>query len=444
MSTLVNTTGQEDDPQVIKPQNTKTPSFKRTQIRTFTDHLQDNNMIGSLTIRGPSNPRFIELNRNELFTALVDLYSLHFQAKWDILKRMVHSHHRSVTNYEIRYLARVYVSHWFIDFYVSIREATRKLPLAHNSAHYTRELGTQSQVYDNFLTLVLNSMKPTRLNGWLDCSIFIPVINFHPLWSSPSGANYFNIKDFCLDPELFSALIKVMTDPNSDWQTSTYSNDVLGRPFWLFDWHGNQAFAWFPQDDNFNQDDQNLAYIIGVACTPLLAPRDEDTPQQYPSNETPAADEIFEYKRVEQQSFHSNYDKDIIEHHRLKLVWDVALSHEEQEAENKRVHAENDKILVAEYNKLAALQQPTSMLTDASDATEETITEEIPLTVSKEDLIAQAKTTAKFKTVRTTKPVNYIANMYKIVTYKYYCLVIMRSDIHTRTAAHKMLIFKDY
>lgn len=64
--------------------------------------------------------------------------------------------------------------------------------------------------------------------------------------------------------------------------------DTLGRPFWLFDWHANNTCcAWFPAEGNFSMEDITLGYILGVACTPRLGPRDVDDWQIFPDGIVP-------------------------------------------------------------------------------------------------------------------------------------------------------------
>ena len=81
----------EGNTPVIKAPASRPPSSSRTTAQILADQLHQSNYIGSFTIRGPNNPRFIELNCNEIFNALRDLYSLHFTEKWDILKKWLSS-----------------------------------------------------------------------------------------------------------------------------------------------------------------------------------------------------------------------------------------------------------------------------------------------------------------------------------------------------------------
>lgn len=441
MSGLDEDTTPEGNTPVIKAPASRPPSFSRTTTQIFVDQLQQMNHIGSFTILGPNNPRFIELNRNEIFNALRDLYTLHFMSKWDILKRVVKFHWNSTTAEEAKYLSQVYISHWFLDVYASNREACRKLPLVCTLDKFAVEIGIQSTIYDNYLTLLLNALKPTRVTGTPDSSILIPIICTTPFWNHLDGNNYFNIDGFILNTELFSALMQVMTDPNSKWLMNTYSNDVLGRPFWLLDWHNDQIFSWFPEDENYNQDDINLALILGVACTPHLAPSDDDIPQQYPNNVVPNADTIFKYERRIPAQFYSNYDQRVVGHQKLKITWEEMLTHNEIEAARQKNEEEYNIQLKAEYTKLVN-SRPAAM--DTAEGSGQAV---VPFRATGEmidqELMAHAKTKIKMIDPPLTKEDSFVANMYKIMDYKYYARVIRRIDTNTRTATHKLLIYND-
>ena len=199
---------------------------------------------------------------------------------------------------------------------------------------------------------MLNALKPTRVTGTLDSSILIPIICATPFWNHPDGNNYFNIDGFILDAKLFSTLMNVMTDPNSKWLMNTYSNGVLGRPFWLLDRHNDQIFAWFPEDENYNKDNTNLALILVVACTPHLASRDDDIPQQYPNNVVPNAGTIFQYERKIPAQFYSNYDQRVVGHQKLKITWEEMLTQTEIEAARQKNEEEYNIQLKAESTKL--------------------------------------------------------------------------------------------
>jgi len=143
-----------------------------------------------------------------------------------------------------------------------------------------------------------------------------------------------------------------MTDPNSKWLMNTYSNGVLGRPFWLLDRHNDQIFAWFPEDENYNKDNTNLALILVVACTPHLASRDDDIPQQYPNNVVPNAGTIFQYERKIPAQFYSNYDQRVVGHQKLKITWEEMLTQTEIEAARQKNEEEYNIQLKAESTKL--------------------------------------------------------------------------------------------
>lgn len=438
MSTEETQTAPIDSPTVIVTPAPEPKSFSRTTARIITDQLQKIRHAGSMKTSGPDNPRYITLNRNEIFTALVELYTLHFEAKWDIIKRLVRAFQTPNNVSSTTYLARVYISHWFLDVYVSNREACSKLPLARNSDHFRQEIGTQSSMYDNYLTLLLNSLKPTRLHGKARSSLLIPLITDRPTWTNNTTLDYFNIRHFTTNTQLFSALIHLMKDPAYGWLLNTYSNDVLGRPFWLLDWHKSKAYAWFPEDENYNRDDLVLAFILGVSCTPHLAPRDDDIPQQYPDNLLPTIDAGYTHNRRIPTQFHGNYSRRVIEHPTHESKWEEDIPQAEVEDARKKAIAECTRSAEAIYNQL--LSELKARRAQAGlGGTEGQQPEQEELDAIKKI----AETSISMPKVPTTREVVYHAAMFKIGDYKYYHKVVRKIEINTRAAAHKIMIYKD-
>lgn len=426
---------------VAKTHTNGPPSFTRTPIKTLTDRLQSLNLIGTTTRIGFNNTRTVQLKTQDIYDALVNLYRLHFASKWYILSPVLSPHYRNQTaDKGAEILAQVYISHWFVDLYNGIRDALRKHPLTRFTDHYSQELGIESTTYDNYLTLLMNNLKPTRLHGWIDNSLFIPVIHKEPNFENTVTRNYFYINRFNSNDELFSALIDAIKNPTFGWQLSTPANDALGRPFWLLDWHAEKAYAWFPEEDNYNKDDLNLAFILGVACTPHLALRDDDIPRQYAGNTFPADNIIFKHKRHLPPQFPSNFDVRIVEDQCLNTSWPVPLTPSEQKEADEIARIATETQIQAEVIRMKKKRTATALALTESDTT---TSELVPQSETDRRLYAEASARINKVRPQTHKINTHLGCMYKIVDYKYYAKVIRKIDDNTRTAAHKILIYQD-
>lgn len=420
--------------------NTGPKTFSRTSTRTLADQLQHIRHIGNSFISGPTHPRYIALETQEIFKSLVDLYALHFQSKRLILDPMLERINLPRATDRYKHIARIYVSHWFLDLYATNRDACTRLPLARHIDHYRTEIPHQSLIYDNYLVLLLNSMKPTKLFGLQDSSYYVPYITNTPNWKS-SSCNYFNIVGFTYDVTIFTALIRILTDSSHGWQTNAYSSDPLGRPFWLLDWHDGKAYAWFPEDDNYNRDDTNLAFILGVSCTPLLAHRDPDVPKQYPTNSPVDPNYRFPYERTTQIVYHGGFEKRVIENSIQPFEYQDDMTTEEENVAITLATADREAKVqdLARKRRAELTKQSTSALVP-THASGPVSTPEIP---SLEELIAQFDAELAPPLIDNHISRTYHANMYTITDYIYYCRVIAKADINPRAAAHKILIYID-
>lgn len=367
-------------------------------IKQVAHILQSNHLIGCFKMKGPLTVRYIQLNSNDIFMSLVDLYIIPFQAHWKCFSHMVSPHSLPHVN-PVTYLARVYISHWFLDLYVSIRHACIRHECVDVSDHYDNERLTQSNYYDYFLTVLLQSMKPTHIIGCLEDSLYIPIIN---------NALNFNITNFTYNPELFKELISKMKDPSTGWYTAAPSNEPFGRPCWLFDWHYGKAYAWFPKEGNYNYDDVNLAYIIGVPCTPLQSIRDEDFPRQYPNNIETETIDLMSLKRVLPKRRMSNIDVRTIKKQVLEIERPIQIQF--------------------------ARQVPT--ITAGGKEAEDV---ETPSALT----LTQVGRTRIMETVTETRMIKFKVNLFSIVDYMYYACVLGKVEINMRSAAHMILTFKE-
>ncbi|PWA59773.1 coat protein [Artemisia annua] len=353
-------------------------------------------IIGYAKMNSGKMNRFIHLNSAEIFKALVGLYDTHFRAQWGNLSMMINPSESDYGTVDpVIYLASVYITHWFIDLYVSIREACLKNECVEVSDHFDKVQSTQSTYYDGYLTLLLESLKPTHTKGALEDALYIPVIAKHNHWTSTTK-DYFGIAGWTLNLQLFRALISTMRNPSSGWHVFTPSNDPLGRPFWLLDWHETYAYAWFPEEENYNIEDVNLAFILGVPCTPPMSVRDTDDYQQFPRNVIPDEIDVKKYIRKVPKKIPSNVDHRTIEHHQLTHKKTTQVTYE---------------------RPVVQVQTSTVQYSAASSPAMETVTEDMEI--------------------------EYRINLYRIVDYKYYARVVRDVDVNVRSAAHKILVYKE-
>lgn len=117
------------------------------------------------------------------------------------------------------------------------------------------------------------------------------------------------------------------------------------------------------------------------------------------------------------------------------------LTHNEIEAARQKNEEEYNIQLKAEYTKLVR-SRPAAM--DTAEGSGQAV---VPFRATGEiidqELMAHAKTKIKMLDPPMTKEDSFVTNMYKIMDYKYYARVIRRIDTNTRTATHKLFIYKD-
>nr|BBA20646.1 capsid protein [Pyrus pyrifolia cryptic virus] len=391
----------------------------RSTTRKLIDRLLSKRIIGESVSRKPKHPRYVPLRKNEIFEALTELYALNFQAKWNILKPLLREYSIPQGLAGWMYLARVYISHWFIDLYVSNREACEKHTAIRISEFYMKQLGCSSNYYDTFLVLLSASTRPTRILGLQEDTLYVPLITNRYSWASPTR-NYFDITNFSYNLDLLGALIDTMSNSQFGWRMFPTVNDALGRPCWLLDWHDDQCYAWFPEEGNYTDEDTNLSFILGVSCTPHLASRDDDMPQFFPGNTVPDDEEHFLYERSTSKRFHGNIDKRVIEHFDLDIP--ILLP----------------PLPPPFVGEGSGQPSGAAMLIEGAEPEQE----------SGRESPAQTQTRPTFTSIIPMPPPgprihNHQVFGYVIMDYKYYDLVVYRVDINSRSAAHKVLVYKD-
>jgi len=290
----------------IQPPDNAPAAPIRTKLSRTSDFLMDSYRTGTVRYSYEKRRRYAQLQLGQIYTSLVTLYSSLFLSQWQHFKRYSDIHNvvaAGVTPH--LHAARVYISCWIHDLYVSNREAVRQLsPLAFQQ-HYQHEEILYSNQYDYFLVQLSASIRPTNIKGAMEDTIFIPVFrSTTPEWTTN---NPFNITDYDANSEFLQGMIYIMSH-GGIWHIETLFTNTLGRPSWLFDWHDAEScLAWYPLEGNYSMDDVSIAYIVGVPCTPNLGPRDFDDWQQFPNNTVPAQFSTQTFDRVRNQSFFGAY-----------------------------------------------------------------------------------------------------------------------------------------
>nr|QRG29191.1 putative CP [Camellia cryptic virus 2] len=286
-------------------QNTPQGIATRSSIRRAVDYLLDYVRIGSFYVRVPRYRRYVDLKRQELFNSLLDLYTQVFRTYWTHFRRSAEHFEIPATyiNQPQRYCAAVYISAWFHDLYVSNRLACYKLSDSAYNEHYYMDLVHKSREYDAFLVALNAQIRPTNIKLTHEDTLFIPRIRA-TIDDNALFDNFFDINGWSTEPTLLSAILYTFKDRKL-LKMEPLSETSTGRPGWLLDWHDdNLAYAWFPTEGNYSFEDVTLAFIIGVACTPKLAPRDYDEWQLLPGNVEPANRNYTYLRRLRPVAYH--------------------------------------------------------------------------------------------------------------------------------------------
>lgn len=301
------------DPTPVVSASTRRPGIAtRSPLSRAADYLQDNVRIGHFFTNVPKYRRYVDLKRDQLFHNLVDLYTITISTHWSRLRRFVESYApQGCTNLQ-RYAAEIYISAWFYDLYVSNRMACKKLSDIAYSEHYFMDNVYKLTEYDSFLTGLNSQIRPTNIKLTHEDTLYIPRIR-STIVTTDVNENMFNITGYKIKDEMLFGLVHLLRDGKL-LKFEPLSENALGRPAWLFDWHNdNLCYAWFPAEANYTMDDVAYAYIIGVACTPKLAPRDYDEWQFLPGNVIPANHHAIQIRRIRGIAYHGAITARVIE-----------------------------------------------------------------------------------------------------------------------------------
>lgn len=379
-----------------QPQQLSVPTLQRA-----AEFLSENSKIHIFRAHYNKYRRYVNLETREVFDSLVEIYANLFKSQFHRYKRIYDSLMTAVTGTSgWTALARVYISVWLLDVYVSNREAVKKLSVPAFNEHFRHEFVQCSTEYDEFLTLLHASLKPTHITSAPEDALYIPLLAQTPAWTT---TNPFNITNFNFNLDVFYAITQMMKSDNV-WKLSPLSTNVLGRPCWLFDWHDqDNVCAWFPMEGNYNEQDITLAYIIGVACTPKLGSRDVDDWVSYPNAVVPPTLSISTHPRVTPRRFYGSYEVRTVEVQK-EYNQDVFIPNADLSDEAKKQQSKKRKQLT---------------ITDGS----------IPATAAD----SQSSSSMYYAV---------LAPRYQISDWTYYQQVFISVCQHTKSAAHRIICMK--
>jgi hypothetical protein len=399
--------GADTAPEIQVPQNLATSV---ANLRKAAEFLNDNSKIFHFREHYLKYRRYADIQTTALFNSLSSLYGTMFISQYHRLRRVSDAFNLG-NNADIAGLAlgRIYISIWFMDLYVSNREAVSKLsPLAFNQ-YYSHEVIYYSKEYDAFLSVLLGTLKPTHIKGALEDALYIPLLAQDYAWELPAPdqlPNPFGIPNFNPDLNVFNCLMAIMKESNL-WNVQPVPTNSLGRPWWLFDFHSdNRICAWFPAEDNYNDEDIAIAYILGVACTQKLAPRDVDDWVFYPNGIVPN-NPLAVNDRATDRAFYGSYEVRTVKsdqnyYHAVTIDSSHLSSSGQAEFSKKR---KTSALSIREKGKTpdSSSMDPGSTPAQTAAANHETLTQARP--------------------------------RYKITDWTYYELVAVGSEAHTRTGA---------
>nr|DAF42469.1 TPA_exp: coat protein [Dactylorhiza hatagirea deltapartitivirus] len=430
----------------------------RSDISDTTDFLLDNVRIGYDFQHHMRYRRYVDLRRNEMFESLVRLYTQIFSFYWQQLRRFMDGY-PPPAHYDgnpQRYAAAVYISTWFLDLYVTNRESCCKLSDAAYNEIYHMDIVHRSTEYDPYLVKLLAAIRPTNIRFNHEDTLFIPRHDVFNL--EPQGENYFNIQGWVIHDSVFFGIYHILRDRKLVKFEAITSNST-GRASWLFDWHADDhAYSWFTPESNYSTDDITIAYILGVACTPKLGPRDYDEWQLYPGNVFPANVIIANYHRVRPIAYHGAYEKRIIESDRWKIpdplfnlltleatpatanipagTSTAAAPPAQQRPKRGRPAAQTRHQLRIGHRATDYSQQ--SLSSQRADHTEQEAESSATGQPAATDVPAPVNIPGPDNMIYTVAA-PHVAR-YRIVDYLYHARVVLNNDIHSRQAALRMMI----
>ncbi|UTQ50849.1 MAG: coat protein [Plant associated deltapartitivirus 2] len=390
----------------------------RSNSKTATDYLLDETRIGSITHYPTKKRRYVTMYGSSMLESLFVLYTSLFKQRWSSFARSVEK--TSLTGATVKthpeLLAAVYLTHWSIDVYRMIRESLLHLdPIAFNERYHTQQ-PVHSHIYDNFLATLCGHIRPTHVTMSYADEIYIPVMS--TVMATQSGTNPFNWTKATTDHDLFQIILQTFEDRKLVMM-SPIPTDLFGRHSWLFDWSQHEtAYAWFPQESNYNDEDVMMAYIIGVACTPKLGHCDPDDWKLTSEATEITASRLARYHRIKPRRYKGSCEFRVAE---TDVVNYPALGDKDK-----------DKFNASNKGPLQIYTDPTAA---AASSTTTTDTEDV-FETSTDYVPASPRTvTRALAAIEGTK-----VHRYRVIDYVYYRQVILNVDTTSRATAFRIML----
>jgi len=408
-------------PAATPPITQKPPSYK-SEISRIADYLADDYEIGYVRDRPPKHRRYAVLRTQALFNKLIEIYGKLFKQNWEFLRRSIDGFTTAVGIRERQWenAARAYISCWFFDLYVSVRNAVEKVSGTAFTQYYHAHAAHILHEYDALLVHLNAIIRPTHIKLALEDCIYIPRIATN---MNITNANPFGLTEatWDLDADFAYSIMDRMKASGSRWRVEPLVTDTLGIPGWLFDWHQvgaqQQAYAWFPSEGNYSMEDLIAPHIIGEALTPLMGPCDIDDWQYFPNFIRPANVPWQNMERVSARRFRGSAEVRTYAEEKVNLTRFTSTGHETSKKRSK----------------------PSSTTTTSSQGgSRDMETEDEPREVVTDITLSQVTSTQQLQTLMTTGE----ADRFRIIDYTYYCCVILRNTAQKRDGAIRSFCFK--
>jgi len=311
--------GKESHSQIITVHATK-QQRERDARQISRANLESASQICFLQDNPRTTIRRIELNQNELFDGLVEVYTMVFATHYPLFSRVKPVIQGATLKSTCQALARVYISGWFYDLYYTLRKATELKDIESYQDKYSTEAGRWSDIYDPYLVQLNALLCPVTVLGTLEESIFVPILT---ITATTNGRFTFPINHFASDYIEFHAIVAILNERKEFRTEQLKSPLVSGRPIWLLDWWNTEspltrANTWLPLEGNFSLEDVVIAYIVGGPITPLMAPVDMDDYQVVDEAFDPATDDPSMYERITPRHFFGAFEeRNVINNHAL-------------------------------------------------------------------------------------------------------------------------------
>ncbi|UTQ50852.1 MAG: coat protein [Plant associated deltapartitivirus 4] len=394
----------------------KTPAItaKKPAVRSAEAsvnlYLQTQNRIGEFNHYPLRKHRYINLYVIRILDSLVGLYVHFFKMNWEKFARAAEKTPLPTGVPDHFHLcAYTYLSHWMIDLYYHIRKSCKTLnPLAFTE-RYFYEVAPNATSYDNYLAHLINAIRPTPINGAIADEMYIPVLGKDLDFSKNVRKGPFSWNHWQINHTLFQMIHQTL-EIKKIVKMTLISEDPTGRASWLFDWFDTtSAYAWFPLENNYNETDISVAYILGVACTPKVSLPDIDDWRYLDARVDMRRIDVDTYKRVIARRKFGNSE------HRILVSEEVTLPN----------YYETD---ATKFNKLNV--GPLKIIKSSTDAAAEETTSE---TVDEDYVPESPRPGTRSQTTDVAKSMRV-----RVYDYLYHTQVINRADISTRYTAFKM------